>query len=283
MADLWMPGALRADVGDHAPTDQQYPAKAIAHITWDKNATAAAPKDLVPFANLKNYFTGAGINMAPHILWDPFGGRIAQFYPANSRSKSVVDLSGGTRTNRAGKVVIQIEALFFPYCRTPDGKVYASLAETPCKGWAELNAWVRSWGVLDTWPMGHPVNFEPHRDEHTWETRGGWYGHNQVPENTHTDPGSWPAFVNTPKPKYEPYPGAGFFVDGRKSPIIAAMHDRLVAVGCGRYQSTANKNVFGSGDRASVAAWQRHLGFSGADADGIPGRTSWDALKVPNV
>jgi hypothetical protein len=283
MADLWMPGALRADVGDHAPTDQQYPAKAIAHITWDKNASAAKPVDLVPFANLKSYFTGGGVGMAPHILWDPWAGRFAQFYPANSRSKSVVDLAGGTRTNRAGRVVLQIEALFFPYCRTPDGKVWASLAETPCKGWSELNAWVRSWGVLDTWPMGHPVSFEPHRDEHTWETRGGWYGHSQVPENNHTDPGSWPAFVNAPKPKYEPFPGSAFFVDGRKSPIIAAMHDRLVAVGCGRYRSTANKDVFGSGDRASVAAWQRHLGFSGPDADGIPGRTSWDALKVPNV
>jgi hypothetical protein len=278
-----MPGALRADVGDHAPTDQQYPAKAIAHITWDKNASAAKPVDLVPFANLKSYFTGGGVGMAPHILWDPWAGRFAQFYPANSRSKSVVDLAGGTRTNRAGRVVLQIEALFFPYCRTPDGKVWASLAETPCKGWSELNAWVRSWGVLDTWPMGHPVSFEPHRDEHTWETRGGWYGHSQVPENTHQDPGSWPAFVNAPKPKYEPFPGSAFFVDGRKSPIIAAMHDRLVAVGCGRYRSTANKDVFGSGDRASVAAWQRHLGFSGPDADGIPGRTSWDALKVPNV
>jgi hypothetical protein len=278
-----MPGALRADVGDHAPTDQQYPARAIAHITWDKNASAAKPVDLVPFANLKSYFTGVGVGMAPHILWDPWTGRFAQFYPANSRSKSVVDLAGGTRTNRAGRVVLQIEALFFPYCRTPDGKVWASLAETPCKGWSELNAWVRSWGVLDTWPMGHPVSFEPHRDEHTWETRGGWYGHSQVPENNHTDPGSWPAFVNAPKPKYEPFPGSAFFVDGRKSPIIAAMHDRLVAVGCGRYRSTANKDVFGSGDRASVAAWQRHLGFSGPDADGIPGRTSWDALKVPNV
>lgn len=283
MPDLWMPGALHADVGDHAPTDQQYPAKAIGHITWDKNATAAAPKDLVPFANLKSYFAGAGRGVAPHILWDPFAGRFAQFFPADSRSKSVVDLAGGTRTNRAGKVVIQVEALFFPYCRTPDGKVWASLAETPCKGWAELNAWVRSWGVLDTWPMGRPVNFEPHRDEHTWETRGGWYGHSQVPENTHQDPGSWPAFVNPPAPKYEPFPGSAFFTAGRKSPIIAAMHKRLVAVGCGRYQTNTNIDVWGAGDKASYAAWQRHLGYSGPDADGTPGRSSWDALKVPNV
>jgi hypothetical protein len=82
---------------------------------------------------------------------------------------------------------------------------------------------------------------------------------------------------------YEPFPGAGFFTAGRKSPIIEAMHKRLVAVGCSRYQSSANANVWGSGDVASYAAWQRHLGYSGADANGIPGKTSWDKLKVPNT
>lgn len=82
-------------------------------------------------------------------------------------------------------------------------------------------------------------------------------------------------------PKYVPFPGAAFFTNGRKSPIIAAMHKRLVAVGCNGYQSTANQDVWGSGDRASYQLWQRKLGFRGSDADGVPGKTSWDALKVP--
>jgi hypothetical protein len=289
MPELWMPGAIRADVGDHAPCDAQYPAKAIAHITWDRNASAAKPVDLVPFATLKSYFTGGGRGMAPHILWDVFHGTFAQFYPANSRSKSVVDLAGGTRTNRAGKVVIQIEALFFPYCRV-DGKVYAKLSDTPCKGWEQLQDWVHSWGVANAWPMGRPVDFTSHRSESVWETQGGWYGHQQVPENTHQDPGSWPAFVSAtpakpsaPKPVYEPFPGAAFFTAGRKSPIIAAMHKRLVAEGCNQYRSSANADVWGSGDKASYAAWQRKLGYSGSAADGIPGKTSWDKLHVPNV
>jgi hypothetical protein len=86
-----------------------------------------------------------------------------------------------------------------------------------------------------------------------------------------------------PNPTYEPYPGAAFFTPGRKSPIIAAMHDRLVAVGCNRYQSSTNKDVWGTGDVASYQAWQEHCGFSGSAADGIPGKTTWDLLKVPNV
>jgi hypothetical protein len=286
MAELWMPGATRLDVGDHAPTDGG-PAKAIAHITWDKNATAAKPVDLVPYTNLRSYFAGGGAAVAPHILWDPFEGHFTQFVPANSRSKSLVDTVGGTRTNRAGSVVIQVEALFFPYCRV--GKtVYAKLTDTPCKGWAELQAWVHSWGVPNAWPMGKPTDFSSHRSEAVWEKQGGWYGHSQVPENSHQDPGSWPAFVGTTTakpstPTYEPFPGASFFKAGRRSPIIAAMHKRLVAEGCNRYKSSANADVWGSGDELSYAAWQRKLGYTGSSADGIPGATSWAKLHVPNV
>jgi hypothetical protein len=283
MPELWMPGAARLDVGDHAPTDGG-PAKAIAHITWDRNATAAKPQDLVPYLNLRSYFAGGGAGVAPHILWDPFTGSFTQFVPANSRSKSLADRAGGTRTNRAGRVVLQIEALFFPYCRV--GKeIFPRLVDTPCKGWEELQDWVHSWGVPNRWPMGAPAGFKSRRSGSTWTSQSGWYAHGDVPENDHTDPGSWPAFVGAPAPSkpYEPFPGASFFTAGRRSPIIAAMHKRLVAEGCNKYQSSANADVWGSGDERSYAAWQRKLGYAGADADGKPGPTSWTKLHVPNV
>lgn len=195
-ADPWLPGAQRLALPDTAPCDAAYPPKAIAHITWDRNATKAAPQALVPFESLCDYFHTGGASMAPHILWDPFTGRFAQYYPATSRSKSVVDVAGGTRTNRAGAVVIQVEALFFPWC-VYAGKAYERLVDTPCKGWPELHAWIKSWGVPDAWPMGHPVSFDSNRSESVWESKGGWYGHSQVPENDHQDPGSWPDFTVT--------------------------------------------------------------------------------------
>jgi hypothetical protein len=366
----WMPGAEIHDIDDHAPTDGG-PAKAIAHITWDRNATASKPVDWVPFDNLVNYFTGSGKSSAPHIIWDPFSGRIAQLLPASSRSKSVVDGPGGTRTNRAGSVVIQVEAVFFPYCRK-DGVVYAKLSDTPCAGWDRLHDWIKSLGVPDVWPMGKPVSFDSNRSESVWESQAGWYGHSQVPENDHQDPGSWPDFTDapsTPAPKplpevarymvtidglnygygavgdqvtrvgqalvdkgfggyysvgpgptwtdadtrayaeyqrslgltgadadgvpgpdslrrligtqFEPFPGSDFFTPGRQSPIIAAMHARLVEVGCNRYQSSTGADTWGSGDVSSYKAWQKSLGYYGSAADGIPGKVSWDKLMVP--
>ncbi|QNJ57637.1 endolysin [Streptomyces phage Keanu] len=137
-----------------------------------------------------------------------------------------------------------------------------------------------------------------------WDEFYGHCGHQHVPENLHGDPGNIDiAYIldkatqivgggggsgatkppTTSKPKYEPFPGANFFKDGRKSPIILAMRKRFIAVGCNKYQSTSNPDTWGSGDEASYAAWQRKCGFSGADANGIPGKSSWDDLKVPNV
>ncbi|MEW1862021.1 MULTISPECIES: GH25 family lysozyme [unclassified Streptomyces] len=90
-------------------------------------------------------------------------------------------------------------------------------------------------------------------------------------------------------PSYEAFPGAAWFTAGRKSPIVAAMHARLVAVGCDHYKSTANKDVIGSGDIASYEAWQRkystdhHKGWTGAALKWPPGKESWDALHVPKA
>ncbi len=84
------------------------------------------------------------------------------------------------------------------------------------------------------------------------------------------------------QPRYEPYPGAAFFRVGRNSPVITAMGRRLVAEGCSRYAVGPGPR-WSEADRESYAAWQRKCGYSGAAADGIPGKASWDRLKVPNV
>ncbi|MBT2379038.1 N-acetylmuramoyl-L-alanine amidase [Streptomyces sp. ISL-111] len=91
-----------------------------------------------------------------------------------------------------------------------------------------------------------------------------------------------PAKPRPSAPRYEPYPGAAFFRVGRSSPVITAMGKRLVAEGCSRYSVGPGPKWSGA-DRQSYAAWQRKLGYTGTDADGIPGKTSWDRLKVPNV
>lgn len=87
--------------------------------------------------------------------------------------------------------------------------------------------------------------------------------------------------VSTPSAQpSEPFPGASFFHGGRHSPVITAMGRRLVAEGCGRYASGPGPN-WTSKDKASYAAWQKKLGYTGSAADGIPGAASWAKLRVP--
>lgn len=91
-----------------------------------------------------------------------------------------------------------------------------------------------------------------------------------------------------PGPRYEPFPGAGFFMTGDKpafgktSPIFTAMGKRLVAVGCGRYAVGPGPKL-GQADVDSYEAWQRMCGYSGAAAKWPPGKTTWDELHIPNV
>lgn len=284
MGFTWMPGAERHSVGNTAPCDKAFPAKAIAHITWDKNATKSNPLPLVPFENLVNYFVRTdAVNKAPHLLWNPFTGQIAQFFPADSRSKSVMDLDGNTRTNRAGAVVIQIEALFFPYC-TVEGKTYAHLTDTPCKGWDKIQEWTESWGVLLKWPMGFP-NGQSSRDERIWETEGGWYGHSQVPENTHTDPVTWPSFIFPAKPvttkSAPPFPGREHFQLMSYNPYVTQVDHNLIRLGFihhndgNGYQAGPRYTTY---TRDNVKDFQNSRGWSGKDADGFVGPKTWHDL-----
>lgn len=121
----------------------------------------------------------------------------------------------------------------------------------------------------------------------------GWHGMGGAAWGNHPDcPGDHikaqrPAIISRAKqmlgvvpPRYQPFPGSGFFVTGHTSPVIGKMHDRLVAEGCNKYVTHTNLNTWGSGDTMSYAAWQRKCGYSGKDADGTPGKTTWDKLHV---
>ncbi|KPI32783.1 Peptidase M23 [Actinobacteria bacterium OV320] len=77
-----------------------------------------------------------------------------------------------------------------------------------------------------------------------------------------------------------PFPGSTFFHKGQRSPVIAAMGQRLVAEKCGKYR-TGPGPEWTEVDQQSYAAWQHKIGLKGADANGIPGKVSWDRLQVP--
>lgn len=227
----------------------------------------------------------------PQLIYDPVTDRLGQFGPLTQSARALQN-DGSRRTNREGKVNVQVEVLGRADSPWTDG---FDPAKKP--NYRKVIAAMRAHGIPDIWPAGKPlatasaVAAAP-RNRTTWQTRGGHFSHGQVPGNSHWDPGAIDTGIvpgkpaTTPAtpsvPRYEPFPGTGFFHPGRHSPIITAMGRRLVAVGCSRYASGPGPN-WTEADRRSYAAWQRKLGYTGTAADGYPGPKSWAALKVPKV
>ena len=272
MVDLWMPGASKHSVGNTGDMEGGKP-RATWHAT--SNATNWDYSDHV------GYFSGGGAGVAPHLLVDPFTGEIAQFFPADSRALALRN-AGEVRTNRTGKYNIQIEVVFTKG-ETVDGKTYNHISETPCKNFDKIVNWLRSLGVEDAWPGGKPTGWS--RDTvslDTWLNDGGHFGHNQVPGNDHTDPGAMPDLFRSPPrpvPVYAPYPGLSFFRLGRKHALITELGKALVRAGYRGYKQGPGP-VFTLADKRAVTWFQKKQGWTGADADGIPGKETWKRLKV---
>nr|WP_223872301.1 peptidoglycan-binding protein [Streptomyces sp. SP18CM02] len=312
--------------------------------TWH---TTESPAGGNYFRSIAAYLIRVGAE--PQVIYDPVTDELGQFGPLTKSGRALRN-DGARRTNREGKVNIQVEVL---------GKAASPWTKgfDPAKkpNFRKLLAAGRAHGIPDTWPAGKPpatsaAAEKAGRSRTTWQSKGGHYGHSQIPGQNHWDPGAIDTSIvpgklsssggggsggSTPTGTYtvkqgdtlsgiaaahkttpdalaklnglkdpnriavgqklkvsgtttskpaaqplQPFPGAAFFHGGRHSPIITAMGRRLVAEGCGKYKTGPGPN-WTNADRSSYAAWQRKQGHSGADADGIPGKSSWDALKVP--
>jgi hypothetical protein len=185
MSDLWIPGAEHKPENNGGSMAGGAP-RAVWHITWD--ALGAGGKQPA-FDNIANYLKN--VDFCPHVMWDPWTGRIVQFYPANQSARALANTSGGVETNRMGSVCLQVEVFFTPGA-VRNGKKYMTVAETPCVGLDKLMAWMRGWKIPGTWPGGWPAWSGNSRNATTWKGKAGHYGHCHVPENDHTDPGPMP-------------------------------------------------------------------------------------------
>ena len=276
MVNLWMPGASGLPIGNTGAMEGG-PARATWHTTSNPNNWS--------YNDHVGYFAGGGAGVAPHLLWDPFSGEVTQFFPADSRALALRN-AGEVRTNRTGKHNIQIE-IVFTEGETVDGKVYSSVSDTPCKGLDKIVDWLRSLGVADRWPGGKPVSWS--RDTvtvSTWLGLSGHYGHSQVPGNDHVDPGPMPEIFRDagkpapkPTPVYAPFPGAAFFKLGKRHALITELGRALVKAGYKGYKQGPGP-TFTTADKKAVTWFQRKQGWSGQDADGVPGAESWKRLKV---
>ncbi|WP_432146588.1 hypothetical protein [Streptomyces sp. bgisy084] len=79
---------------------------------------------------------------------------------------------------------------------------------------------------------------------------------------------------------YEDYPGpVGYFVEGKTGPVILALAKRLADIGY--LAPDQASSTWGGTLQSAYQKWQEHLGYQGADANGMPDPASWAELKIP--
>lgn len=74
------------------------------------------------------------------------------------------------------------------------------------------------------------------------------------------------------------FPGAGAFGPGANNEHVTRLGQMLVSHGGGRFYSVGPGPEWGAADHNATQAFQLAQGWTGGDADGIPGPTTWDYL-----
>jgi hypothetical protein len=180
---IWIPGAERLHASAPGGT---ITSAAPPRVVWH-TVEAPAGKDST-YQSMINVLTGKSAE--PNVLYDPITDRLGQFFGLNLSGRALKN-DGATRTNRTGRVCIQIEVM--GYSAHPFTDTW-----TPGPNFRALMAAIRSWGIPDAWPSGNPPKYVDGRgnvpaDERSrsiWLSRAGHYGHSQVPGNSHGDPGA---------------------------------------------------------------------------------------------
>lgn len=179
---VWFPGAERRPQTLGVTLDRSLPARATWHTTNDRLDPRPSMDDVATYLERMNY--------EPHLMWDPFTGRVIQFFTADVGARAL------KAWNEDGARHLQVEIYFTPGL-VVGGRRYNTVAETPLKGYRELLEWLDGFGIPRAWPMGPPPRqgVSGTRDVTVWNTRAGHYGHSQVPGNDHTDPGLMPTLT----------------------------------------------------------------------------------------
>ncbi|MFD8479161.1 peptidoglycan-binding protein [Kitasatospora sp. NPDC059673] len=81
-----------------------------------------------------------------------------------------------------------------------------------------------------------------------------------------------------PTPDGDAFPGADAFGPGKVNDSIARLGRMLVERGGGRFYREGPSPEWGEADRRATEAFQLAQGWRGAEADGYPGKDTWDFL-----
>lgn len=249
-------------------------------------------------------FTAKPDFAAKKLLW-------YQHFDFDTSSRALMNRAGGVETNTLNVCQVELVGTCDPSTHTKWTKAgYQHLYTPELPDWVirDLAAFARWANEQHGVPLSSGLTFKAYplsygnssvrMNPSRWTSFKGHCGHQHVPENDHGDPGAFPmdailaAARNTTQPSPAPAPHPAprrpvvdlslLVAAARSNPRAAGtpvtyagvrlLEAALVAEGL-----LAKRHAdghYGTTTVAAYAAWQRHLGYSGKAADGIPGKTS---------
>ncbi len=126
---------------------------------------------------------------APHFLVGK--GRIIQFAPLGKMSHALEHNKGTVETNRWARVQIEITAKSQLDLWKPDDETFETLAALVAVVSDAANIPLkRLWPDQLDKKVVWATKQNPRRTQNVWGKEAGWFGHIEIPGNSHWDPGS---------------------------------------------------------------------------------------------
>ena len=281
MAD-WYPPATKNHQTSNGGSMLGGPARGVLHTTETTSMSSGAPYYHIGFKD-----TPGGVHI---VQWRPFG----------RAGRGLRNLRGGIQTNRRGAKCVQ--AVVIDYARnSADWSNKLLDALNTFMEWCEagldvpLNASPLAGGGSECYGYHSPCRMTGTQ----WNAFNGWCGHQNVPENTHWDPGkaNWDALMNGVDGVVTPPPvswteelimelptlqvGDGFTSTGKAHlrQNVKNAQGLLMANGFKDEKSVdpvaAADGFFGPGTETSTEGFQRSVGLN---PDGVIGPKTWAEL-----
>lgn len=238
----------------------------------------------------------------PTLTFNPWlarGSRWRQHYPVGDAA-TTLENSGSFQTNRANVLQIEIVAYADLSVAKKYGHAVTDIPADALKELGEFIAWMHAeWEVPFTlypqwkpYPSSYGAN-GIRMSASLFEKFQGICGHMHAPGNDHGDPGAldvtailaYAKAANNDPPFVwdgKTFPGADKFYVGAQGDYITYLGQRLVVHGWTGYSDGPGPTMSDT-DVAGVKWFQEKQGWTGSDADGIPGPTTWALLVADPV
>ncbi|MFD8771467.1 N-acetylmuramoyl-L-alanine amidase [Streptomyces sp. NPDC059916] len=239
-----------------------------------------------------------------------------QHFDFDTSSRALVNKPGGVQTNTLNVCQVEIVGTCDPSTHAKWTKAgYAHLYTPELPDWAvrDLAAFAAWANANHGVPLSSGLTFKAYPSSYgnspvrmsgaRWDAFQGHCGHQHVPENDHGDPGELPMAAiltaakggtsTAPKPtmpaptkpvvdlsqliaaaRTDPGAKQGHVTYKAGTNLVEAALVKLGYLG----KAYAGDGSFGSTTITAYSKWQRHLGYTGKDADGIPGMGSLNEL-----